>query len=108
MADDPIARILADAYLAKYAKPAQETADEWLARETAAQRERTLARVLAALRRGCEPPETDIAMLRPDAEKHLAYLDARDDALALYGGELSWAYARAREAEALAEAEALE
>ena len=62
MADDPIARILADAYLAKYARPAPETADEWLARETAAQRERTLARVLGALRRGCEPPEADIAI----------------------------------------------
>jgi len=108
MADDPIARILADAYLAKYARPAPETADEWLMRESAAQRERTLARVIAALRRGCEPPEADIAMLRPDPEKHLAYLDARDEALALHGGELSWAYARAREAEALAEAEASE
>lgn len=47
-------------------------------------------------------------MLRPDPIKHLAYLDARDEALALHGGELSWAYARAREAEALAEAEASE
>lgn len=106
MGDDPIARLLADAYLAKYANPFPETASKWLARETAAQRERTLARVLGALRRGCEPPEADIAMLRPDAAKHLAYLDARDEALALHGGELSWAYARAREAEALAEAEA--
>jgi len=108
MADNPIARILADAYLAKYAKPAPETANDWLTRETATERERTLARVLAALRRGCEPPDADIAMLRPDPDKHLAYLDARDEALALHGGELSWAYARAREAEALAEAEASE
>jgi hypothetical protein len=92
MADDPepIARLWADAYVARHGPAQPETALEWAARDARERRAAALERCLADLSRGYEPRETDIAPLRAEPDAHLRYLDARDEALALHGGELAW------------------
>jgi hypothetical protein len=37
-----------------------------------------------------EAHEADIEVFRGDPASHLSYLDARDEALALHGGDLGW------------------
>lgn len=88
---DPIATMLADAWVARHA-PGQkeESATEWLVRTTSEARQAAHDRALSGLKRGYEARQADIDVFAPDANLHLRYLDARDDALAHYGEELTW------------------
>ena len=88
---DPLASLWADAYVARHATgPRQETAAELAARLVGEARTVALDRALANLGRGVEAHQADIDVFRGSAAMHLRYLDARDEALALHGGELGW------------------
>lgn len=81
----------ADGWVARHAAaPREETATEWLARTTREARLAALDRALFDLKRGYEAWQADIDVFAPDGPLHLRYLDARDEALGLYGEELAW------------------
>lgn len=88
---DPISVLLADSYIARHGSgPKGETAAELGARLVGEARAEALDRALANLGRGVEPSQADIDLFQGDPHMNLRYLDARDEALALYGDELAW------------------
>jgi hypothetical protein len=90
MTRDPIAAMLADAYVARHCSAPPETALDMAARLGKEVRAAASERALTALRRGYEAHQSDIDLFGSDPALHLRYLDARDEALALFGGELRW------------------
>jgi len=88
---DPLAALWADAYVARHSTgPRQESAAELGARLVREARTVALDRALANLSRGVEARQGDIDVFNGDPHMNLRYLDARDEALALHGGELGW------------------
>lgn len=88
---DSIATMLADGWVARHGTGSkQETATEWLVRTTREARQAALDRALFDLKRGYEARQADIDVFAPDGPMHLRYLDARDEALGIYGEELAW------------------
>lgn len=88
---DPISAILADGWLERYgSQPKQETADELAARLVREARTGALDRALADLRNGREPRQSDLDLFNGEPTMNLRYHDARDEALALHGGDLEW------------------
>lgn len=88
---DPISVMLADGYVARHATgPKVETAAELGTRLVGEARTVALDRALANLGRGVEALQADIDVFQGDPAMHLRYLDARDEALVVHGGELGW------------------
>lgn len=88
---DPISVMLADGYVARHATgPKVETAAELGTRLIGEARAVALDRALANLGRGVEARQADIDVFQGDPAMHLRYLDARDEALVVHGGELGW------------------
>ncbi|OCC24870.1 hypothetical protein MB02_05270 [Croceicoccus estronivorus] len=88
---DPISRLLADAWVGKHSTGAkEETADELGMRLVKEARTKALDRALGDLSRGHEPRQSDLDVFNGDPRMNLQYLDARDEAVARYGGDLVW------------------
>lgn len=88
---DPISTMLADGYMARHGTgPKEETAAELGARLVREARTVALDRALSDLANGREARQRDIDLFNGDPHMNLRYLDARDEALALHGGDLVW------------------
>lgn len=83
--------MLADGWVARHdTGPKPETAHELASRLVKEARAKALARALGDLSRGFEPHQVDLDLFNSDPHMNLRYLDARDEALALHGDDLTW------------------